>query len=86
MKMPAGVHRMSKTPKGNDVAGKVWWDADVILPDGAEVPGRFESRRGAFVYFTVGEQAYRAFVDRFQDEERSSAGHGIFDLREKPND
>ena len=83
MKFPAGVHRMSKTPKGNDIAGKVWWDADVILPDGTIVSGRFESRRGAFVYFLIGDQAYRAFVERFQDNDRSSAGHGIFDLRVK---
>ena len=85
MKMPAGVHRMSKSPKGNDVAGKVWVDATIILPDETIITGRFESKRGAFVYFNIDEQAYRAFAERFMviypDEDTDHPAK--FDLRVK---
>ena len=84
MKMPAGVHRMSKAPKGNDVAGKVWVDATVILPDETIISGRFESKRGAFVYFHIGDQAYRAFVERFGSIDES-ADVAVFDLRVMPS-
>lgn len=66
IKFPAGVHKLTRVPKGNDVKGKVWKDADVLLPDGRTVQGRFESNRGAFVYFVVDGQHYRAFTDRFR--------------------
>lgn len=65
-KMPAGVHKLSNMPKGNNVKGKVWEDVQVILPDGSgPVDGRFESKRGGFVYFYVDGQGYRAVRHRF---------------------
>lgn len=65
-KMPAGVHKLSNMPKGNNVKGKVWTDVDVILPDGSgPVDGRYETKRGSFVYFYVNGQGYRAQHERF---------------------
>lgn len=73
---PAGVHKLSKLPKGNDVKGKVWANVIVTMPDGTELAGRVETKRGSFVYFTDAEgQGYRAEVRRFKTED------GNFDLR-----
>lgn len=75
---PAGVHKLSKLPKGNDVKGKVWASVTVIMPDGVSYAGRVETKRGAFVYFTDADgQGYRADVNRFKTET------GDFDLRSK---
>lgn len=74
MDFPAGVHRLTRVPKGNDVKGKVWREAEVTLPDDRIVHGRYESTRGAFVYFEVDGQHYRAFVDRFADEDGQGNG------------
>jgi hypothetical protein len=70
MKFPAGVHQMSKMPKGNDIAGKVWQTAPVVLPDGNTTEGKYvkyasKDRYGGFVYFYVHDLGYRAFFDRF---------------------
>jgi hypothetical protein len=81
MKFPAGVHRLTKMPKGNDIKGKVWWDADVHLPDGTAVVGRYEKNRGAFVYFAVDGLTYRAFTERFIDKEACRDGCGVFHLK-----
>jgi len=81
MKMPAGVHKLERVPKGNDVKGKVWSDAKIVLPSGNVVTGRYETTRGAFVYFKVDGQHYRAFTDRFKADER--LGEHTFDLSAK---
>lgn len=75
---PAGVHKLSKLPKGNDVKGKVWATVTVTMPNGEVLDGRVETKRGAFVYFTDADgQGYRADVNRFKTE------NGDFDLRTK---
>jgi hypothetical protein len=81
MKMPAGVHKLERVPKGNNVKGKVWSDAQIILPTGDETTGRYETTRGAFVYFNVDGQHYRAFTERFKGDER--LGEHVFDLSAK---
>lgn len=76
---PAGVHKLTKLPKGNDVKGKVWADVTVTMPNGDVLKGRVETKRGSFVYFTDLEgQGYRAEVRRFKTED------GNFDLRPAP--
>jgi len=81
MKMPAGVHKLERVPKGNNVKGKQWADAVVILPSGEQAHGRYETNRGAFVYFKTDDgQHYRAFVKRFRADGR--LGEHTFHIKE----